>query len=387
MALRENERDVRGSHDLAGAPARVASSFGRTLESPPPDFSGDAACRLAAKAFGLAAASAQPFPYASECDQLFHITASDGREYAMRIANPAQPLDVLDFQLRALEHAASRDPSLPLPRVQRTLSGDAIHIARRRGRSHAVRLLTYLPGTPLLGTMTTPELRQSIGGLIARFDLALAGFSHPAAHHAYIWDVKQAASVASLETRLTGASRRLVETAFERFARHVTPILGSLRAQVLHNDLNPKNILVDRDDARRVTGIIDFGDMVHSPLVFDPSVAISKLLLDLVDIGRIDDVDPIAIAGDVLGGYHRLVPLVEDELAIVLDVAIARLAMRVQIRAWRATRSASHSLDPALVRSGDAILERVLPLDRVAVARRFSDICQQAVRPRRKGKP
>ena len=52
------------------------------------------------------------------------------------------------------------------------------------------------------------------------------------------------------------------------------PRLAALRAQVIHNDYHLYNVLVAPDDqARIVTGIIDFGDMVHAPLVGEVATA------------------------------------------------------------------------------------------------------------------
>ena len=44
-----------------------------------------------------------------------------------------------------------------------------------------------------------------------------------------------------------------------------------LRAQVVHNDLAPTNVLVD--DRLAVTGIIDFGDLTRTALICDLAIA------------------------------------------------------------------------------------------------------------------
>ncbi len=58
-----------------------------------------------------------------------------------------------------------------------------------------------------------------------------------------------------------------------RFTEHVLPRLGSVRAQVIHNDYHLYNVLVAPDDHERIVGIIDFGDMVHAPLVGELATA------------------------------------------------------------------------------------------------------------------
>ncbi len=63
------------------------------------------------------------------------------------------------------------------------------------------------------------------------------------------------------------------------------PQLKKQRAQIILNDVSCLITLVDDD---RVTGVIDFGDLIHAPLVCDLAVLISELIVELPD--------PIAIA-------------------------------------------------------------------------------------------
>jgi Ser/Thr protein kinase RdoA (MazF antagonist) len=53
-----------------------------------------------------------------------------------------------------------------------------------------------------------------------------------------------------------------------------------LRAQVIHSDANPENVLV----AGKRLGFIDFGDAIKAPLVFDVAIAASYM--------RVFDGDP-----------------------------------------------------------------------------------------------
>ena len=61
--------------------------------------------------------------------------------------------------------------------------------------------------------------------------------------------------------------RALAEKFMARFTDHVLPRLASLRSQVIHNDYHLYNVLVAPDDHARIVGVIDFGDMLHAPLV------------------------------------------------------------------------------------------------------------------------
>ena len=89
----------------------------------------------------------------------------------------------------------------------------------------------------------------------------------------------------------------------------------SLRPGVIHGDANDHNVLAEPD---RMTGLLDFGDMVHSAIVCDLAVALAYAMLG--------ERDPLAAAGAVIRGYHRHNPLdLAEQLA--LDVLVrARLA-------------------------------------------------------------
>ena len=348
-----------------------SATLGRPLGVPPPDLSPDECLRIASEGFGIHAVAARPFPFRAECDQLCRLTTAHGAEFTMRISNPAQDPQVLEFQNLAIEYAGARDASLPIPRLVRSRSGQGIYFYKFADQTYGIRILTCLPGRPILGVMTTPGLRHNIGMALARFDAAMQGFSHPEANPDMIWDMRNAGRVGRLDFDIADARKRDVLTAaFARFERNAAPALSGLRTQVIHNDLNPKNILVDETRTDQVTGIIDFGDMIDGPLVFDPAVAISKLILDLVDMQQLERMDAVAFSCNVLAGYSSVLPLQADEIALLLDLIIVRLAMRVAIRAWRCKRNGER-LDPGIVESGGAALNYLLALPSDIVRARF----------------
>ncbi len=81
---------------------------------------------------------------------------------------------------------------MPASRLVRTLDGEPDFFAMRDGERHFTRLLTWLPGRPLFGTERTPEQMRGIGDALGRLAGGLAGFSHPAADHAIVWDLRRA---------------------------------------------------------------------------------------------------------------------------------------------------------------------------------------------------
>ena len=293
------------------------------LEAKAPDFSIAEAEGIAKRFFGV---SGPARALASERDQNFHLRSDDGRDYVLKIANPAEDPAVLDFQTQALLHIARVNPELPVPHLVTTSEGTpSCAVAGADGRRFITRLLSYLPGGMLGHAKASPALLRDVGASAARLGQALRGYFHPAARHELLWDITQTPSLRKRTHSIEDLDmRRRVEGVLDRLVDQVLPALEGMRAQVIHNDVSCNNTLVDGD---RVVGVIDFGDMIHAPLVCDLAVPISELIVE-VD-------DPFGVAMEIAAGYCAVEPLTADEIAIVFDLVTARTAMAIAIAAWR----------------------------------------------------
>lgn len=271
-------------------------------------------------------------PLTAEKDANFHIVLPLGEEALLKITNAAEDRDVTHMQTAALIHLNSVDPSLPVPHVCRALSGEASHIITEpTGQSHVVRLLTYLSGTVLSEVDGYSSLQRDIGSLLARLTRALRGFFHPAAGHLLQWDIKQAHNLRPMLTAVDDTDlRRQLTHLLDRFDAEIAPHLPLLRAQCVHNDFNPHNLLVDSSAPRHITGIIDFGDMVHTPIVCDLAVACSYQIAD--------GPHPLDNIAKLIASYHSVLPLEEAEVELLPDLIRLRHATTLTIGAWRARR-------------------------------------------------
>jgi Ser/Thr protein kinase RdoA (MazF antagonist) len=293
------------------------------MEEPAPAFLTAKAEDIAQRAFEIRASA---HPLASERDQNFRLRAADGSDWVLKIANPAEDPAILDMQTRALLHIAQVDPKLAVPRVRVTPAGALFHeVDADDGRRSIVRVLSFLPGQLLDDAAPHPALARDVGAMAARLARALRGFSHPASRHALLWDLTQAPSLRSRTHHIASVGRRrVVEEILDHFGADVLPRLQQQRAQVIHNDVSRGNTLVD---GHRVSGVIDFGDLIHAPLVCDLAVPISELL--------VDHPEPIATAAEITAGYHAVTPLEDEEIRLICDLAATRCAMAVAVAHWR----------------------------------------------------
>lgn len=271
-------------------------------------------------------------PLAGERDQNCCIETEDGSRYVFKISNPSESVSVVDFQIGALEHIARVSPDLPVPRVVRTLGGrmrDAVTLPG--GVPTTVRMLSYLDGIQIRETPRTAGQRRAMGAFLAQLNLALRDFSHPAATHDLLWNVSAAHRLTTQFDAIDAGPRRtLVELFMQRFTDHVLPRLTSVRAQVIHNDYHLYNVLVAPDDHERILGVIDFGDMLHAPLVGEVGTAAAFHMTG--------NADPFEGPAQFVGAYHAILPLVEAEQEIVADLMATRHLITALISEWRAKR-------------------------------------------------
>lgn len=322
------------------------------INHPRPHFSDSEARDLLDDFFGIAG-TLSPLP--SERDQNFHVTAADGRAFTLKIVNAAEPLAAIAFQAEMLRHIEMVDPALPVPRLVATRDGgDYGSAVGRGGERHAVRLVTYLPGTPLAETAKTPAVLHDLGRVLGRLDRALASFGHAGAHHAFDWEIRETPRSRERLRFIADAGRRgLVERALDAYDERVVPALKRLRCGIIHNDANDWNVLVA---GGAVSGLIDFGDAVHSPLVAELAVACAYAMLG--------EGSPLETAGHIIAGYHAEMPLQDGEFAVLMDLIAARLAISVSIAASRHARAADNPYLLVSEKPAWDLLERLARIDR-----------------------
>jgi len=274
-------------------------------------------------------------PLATEKDDTFRVEASDGRRYVMKIANPSEdPLEI-DFQIELLLHIATVDANIPVPRLIRNVDGrTSFTKVDRAGQNRYVRLMSYLEGTPLDSTGSNAQERFRVGAVLGRLRHATAGFSHPADSRVLAWDVKHLPSLRPLLDQIEDATRRKkLAQGLDSFAG-LQDRLSNLRTQVLHNDFSKSNLLVDHDDPKFVTGVIDFGDAVRTAVAIDVSTALLNQLPR--NAAEVPVEDLFADARDVLRGYLSVAELTKAELQLIPHLVMGRVLGRALITLWRA---------------------------------------------------
>ena len=347
---------------LAGPVRRAVSNvdaFLATMVAQPP-VSTARAVALAQDGYGLEVRAER---LTGERDENFRLTAADGAQYVLKIANAAEEPAVSELLTAALRHLAQVDPTLPCPRVVAARGGMAqVEFIDEAGARRTAWVLTYLPGRLLGAAPRSAQQRRACGRIAGRLSRALREFLHPAAQRASIWDLRQVAQLRRLLQELPELPHRPVA---EGLLAQLVPVIEAqlphLRQQVVHNDLNPLNVLVAASDAAEVIGIIDFGDLTHTALVADVAVTAAELIPAEQapgDGGAAQAVREVAIA------YHESLPLLPEEWALLGTLVGARLVANIVVPAWHVQRNPAGAhytaLDPDSIGARLALAARLL---------------------------
>lgn len=327
----------------------------------PPVFDPVEAARILGEVFGI---EGQLTPLSGDRDLNFRVRTSDGTRYVLKIQNPADAEAVLDMQHSAMAHIRAADPSLPIGSTVPTRTGDPWQAAvAQDGRQSFVRLFMHLDGHHAGIDELDPDALHGWGRTVARLAHAMRGFAHPAAGYEVQWDLRRAPLLRSRLPGIDPAHRAIVTEVLDRYDDRISSMQRGLRAQIVHNDLCPENVLVD--DLGAITGILDFGDMTHTALVNDLANSVADTVAGCSN--------PLRDAVAIISGYHSVTPLEPVEAALLGDLVATRCAMTVlltipvptgQATPWVAAESwellqemADHGFDAVGARFADAVAE------------------------------
>jgi Ser/Thr protein kinase RdoA (MazF antagonist) len=269
----------------------------------------------------------------TEKDETFRLQTGE-EVFLVKVSSSDEDPVIVQLQTACMEHLERTAPELPVQRLVRSLGGDSqVLIPAPVGRfDRVLRVMRFMPGDLLANHQATAGQFQLVGSGLARVGLALQDFDHPRADRLLLWDLKHFHRMRPLLGHVEDKHKRsLAEGIFDQFDVKVVPILHTLASQVVHGDFSPFNVLVNPNRPDYVTGIIDFGDVVRTPVIFDISVTMANLL-------GANPLSPWEHALHVLDGYRNIRPLQDLEFEALIVSAQARLLLRALITQWRASQ-------------------------------------------------
>ena len=260
-----------------------------------------------------------------ELDLNFEVDA-DGERYVFKVMRADCAADFVDLQIKAMEHAERNGLAGYIPKVIRTQNNNSwLTLKDDKGDMRIAWLISFLPGRLMADIAPwTPPLAASIGEIMGRMCKALEDFDHPLATRDLKWDLRQGGWIADhLNAFSDPEKRRMVEGIAQRFADDLSLRLNALPKTPIHGDANDMNILVHEHGPNQgdVAGIFDFGDMVKTPRVCEPAIAMAYAMMGAGD--------GLARGAALVAGFHKVSPLSDNEIRLLLPLTKLRLAISV----------------------------------------------------------
>jgi len=248
----------------------------------------------------------------------FLLTDSSDKKYILKIATEEHNPYFLDAQVQMVKLLSKSGLSEKFQHYIATEVSEDIGQIIVEGTKYYYRLLSYLEGVFWVNQNSkSAALARNLGRFLGEMDTVLKDFKHPAACRHYEWDIKNTLDARrNLHCIKSHENRRLVGYFLMQFETEVTPHISSLRTATIHNDANDYNVLVNGD---AVTGLIDFGDMVHTSLINNLAIACAYAMLD--------SEKPLEMAVEMVKGYHEKMVLTELEVSLLYYLIAGRFCI------------------------------------------------------------
>ncbi len=321
-----------------------------------PKFNNEQVLQLLKQHYGLDGQLSELVSYA---DLNKKFTTACGQCFVVKIANSQQSFDQLDFENQVMSKLTKSDLSIHTPKLQKTIDTNAlmVKISDADNQQCWMRLITFLDGQ-LWADVDTSDLKysSSLGRNLAQIDTLLATIEHHASRDYLDWDLRHANSLVRKHYSSVHDAERihLIDQSLIQFETQVIPLFPKLATQLIHNDANNYNLLVDSESAQ-VSGIFDFGDIVHSLRIAELAIAAAYAIMGKENIR--ETIQTLVLA------YHQQNPLSETEIEVLIYCIQIRLALSICMSSYE------YSLTPEneylLVSQNDAwrVLEQLEEID------------------------
>ncbi|PKI16580.1 aminotransferase class III-fold pyridoxal phosphate-dependent enzyme [Colwellia sp. 12G3] len=341
-----------------------------------PDFSDIEILQLLTQQYQL---SGQLKSLPGYCDQNLLLTTADHEQYIVKIANSAEPEIELAMQNAAMTHLTEKKCAVPHALVNK--QGDTITtMTDGQQKSFCMRVLTFLQGqfyAEANSLSHTPALWSDLGKFIGHLDLALADFQHPGAYRYLDWDLAQGYRMCMSKKHLLNTQQAaIVEKFLSMYQTQTMPLLAQLPQGIIHNDANDYNLLIDDMNApRKITGLIDFGDMVYSHIVNELAIACAYALMG----EKSKQQDILSTFKTIVASYHQVRPLQDVELEVLYSLVALRLCTTVCNSALAIIEEPENDYLLISVKPAWQLLEQFSALNSYAVLCQLRQACQLTV--------
>jgi 4-aminobutyrate aminotransferase-like enzyme/aminoglycoside phosphotransferase (APT) family kinase protein len=243
----------------------------------------------------------------------YKITTTSGQKFVLKYYKDVNELAIVEAENNILRQV--KNLSIECSELLPNSSGR--YITEYKDGSFS-RLLTFVEGSFVAEVEHTLEMMISFGEQAAKLDQKLKTIHEPRVEsRKFVWDSQYAHwNKPRAKYIKNAANRKLVDYYFDQFEQKVLPILHELPQQIIHNDLNEWNVLT-KDG--KISGCIDFGDLVYSQRINELSIAMAYLMFNKEN--------PLEFGAAFVEGYQSISSLEKREIEILAILIPIRLAV------------------------------------------------------------
>lgn len=297
----------------------VLDRFARIHAGPPP-LDDEGAKTIIERYLGEKASrgASAPSRVPGETDANYTFTIGTSH-YLLKVSHATDD-ERITLQQNVLRHLHTCNLPFDVPRVVDTAEGDQSLRINAGSGDLIVRILTWLPGHPL-GPIEDPaaelldDIGSAAGALAASLDKADLDARPSLTSH---WDLDTGLAVIdTYRDQLPEQSALLTEVL--EIATPALSAAGPLPQALIHNDLNVFNLLgTTKTHRTRVSGIIDFGDMLITSRINDLAILIASACRNGTNF--------VTNATRIAAAYHRRRPLTANEIDVLFPLVLLRTA-------------------------------------------------------------
>jgi len=289
------------------------------------------------------------------------VTAKDAQYIFKTYPSTKNTFSLINAECLALIHLQQKGgckTPIPIPFI----SGEFVKTIDINNEARCCRMLSFLPGNFLGDIEPKKSLMGNLGVFLADLNQKLDGFHSDAIRaRNYEWDLQNLPlNRKHISAIHNPKQRRIVAYFFQKFDLLVAPCIPELRKAYIHSDFNEWNVLAEGDQA---LGLIDFGDMVYSPLINEVATALCYLSYDKDTF--FDWTTPF------LKAYHKIIPLKKKEVGLLYFLIATKLCISVCQSARSRLSQPENKYASVSEENAWKMLQRLLVLNPISVKDHF----------------
>ena len=252
----------------------------------------------------------------SERDRNFLLNINSTQKYVLKVSNPKESRKILDLQDYVLDNLGKRNSIKKY--IPKKIHSSIKIYSDLMNRKCYVRILSYIDGKMYASIKHDSFLERSLGVLLGNLSTELQNLNKPSAFRKFEWDPSNISWINKEISLFKGNNKKIILKILNEQNIFVKKNLKKLRFSLTHGDVNNYNLVVKKN---KISGLLDYGDMIYAPTINDLAVTLSYALMNKENL--------YLTLKNIIVSYHKIFQITFDEIFSLMTLVKARLAITV----------------------------------------------------------